>query len=94
MRVRREIRKEKVMQKETKIQISSILLVILVCLLSMGSPQAQDYPASPVQVVIPYSPGGLTDIFWRSISDSLANNIKGTIVVVNKPGGEIGRAHV
>jgi tripartite-type tricarboxylate transporter receptor subunit TctC len=87
MRVREEIRKEEVMQKKTGIQIRFILSVILVCFLWIGSSQAQDYPGSPVQIVIPYSPGGLTDIFWRTISDSLASNIKGTIVIVNKPGG-------
>jgi len=75
------------MQKKTGIQIRFILSVVLVCLFWIGSSQAQDYPASPVQIVIPYSPGGLTDIFWRSISDSIANNIKGTIVLVNKTGG-------
>jgi len=75
------------MKKKTAILISFILPVIGVCFLWIGSPQAQDYPASPVQIVIPYSPGGLTDIFWRSISDSLASNIKGTLAIVNKPGG-------
>ncbi len=87
MRARQKIRKEEVMQKKTGTQIRSILFVILACLLCVGSSQAQDYPKGPVQLVVPYSPGGLTDIFWRSISDSLANNIKGTIVIVNKPGG-------
>ena len=75
------------MQKKTGIQIRFILSVVLVCLFWIGSSQAQDYPASPVQIVIPYSPGGLTDLFWRSISDSIASNIKGTIVLVNKTGG-------
>ena len=75
------------MKKKTAILISFILPVIGVCFLWIGSPQAQDYPASPVQIVIPYSPGGLTDIFCRSISDSLASNIKGTLAIVNKPGG-------
>ncbi|MDP2268767.1 MAG: tripartite tricarboxylate transporter substrate binding protein, partial [Deltaproteobacteria bacterium] len=64
-----------------------IILLALVCCLWVGGAAAQDYPSRPVQIVIPYGPGGLTDIFWRSVSDSLAKNIKGTIVMVNKPGG-------
>jgi tripartite-type tricarboxylate transporter receptor subunit TctC len=64
-----------------------ILFVALACLLWVGNSQAQDYPKGPVQIVIPFGPGGLTDIFWRSISEFLGNNIKGTIVLVNKPGG-------
>ena len=60
---------------------------MLACLLWVSHSLAQDYPKGPVQIVIPFGPGGLTDIFWRSTSDFIANNIKGTIVLVNKPGG-------
>lgn len=80
------------MQMKTGTRTRSIVFLtlvcfLLVCFLSVGGAAAQDYPRSPVQIVIPYGPGGLTDIFWRSISDSLAKNIKGTIACVNKPGG-------
>jgi len=75
------------MQKKIGTRRCFILLVTLVSLLSVGSSQAEDYPKGPVQIVIPFGPGGLTDIFWRSISELLGNNIKGTIVLVNKPGG-------
>jgi tripartite-type tricarboxylate transporter receptor subunit TctC len=64
-----------------------IISVALLCLSCVGAGLAQDYPKGPVQIVIPYSPGGLTDLFWRSVSESLARNIKGTITMVNKPGG-------
>ena len=75
------------MQKKTGTRTCFILFITLVCLLWVGSSQAQDYPKGPVQIVIPFGPGGLTDIFWRSISEFLGNNMKGTIVLVNKPGG-------
>ena len=76
------------MQKKIGTRRHFILFVTLACLLWVGSSQAQDYPKSPVQIVIPYSPGGLTDIFWRSpFPTLLASNMKGTIVMVNKPGG-------
>lgn len=48
---------------------------------------SQDYPKGPVQIIIPFGTGGLTDIFWRSISEYIGHNIKGTIALVNKPGG-------
>jgi len=75
------------MQKKTGTRIRFILIVTLACLLWIGSSQAQDYPKGPVQVVIPFGPGGLTDIFWRSTSEFIGNNMKGTIVLINKPGG-------
>ena len=75
------------MKKKIGTRIHFILFLTLACLLWVGSSQAQDYPKGPVQIVIPFGPGGLTDIFWRSISEFLGNNIKGTIVLVNKVGG-------
>ena len=61
------------MEKKSRSQTRLIILfVALACLLWVGSSQAQDYPKGSVQIVIPYSPGGLTDIFWRTISEDLA----------------------
>lgn len=73
-----------------------VLFVTLACLLMVGNAQTQDYPKSSIQIVIPYSPGGLTDIFWRSISDFLATNVKGTIAMINKTGasGVLGTSFV
>ena len=84
------------MQKKTGKRTCLIFIVTLACLLWVGSSQAQDYPKSPVQIVIPFGPGGLTDIFWRSVSDFIGNNMKGTIVLVNKPGagGVVGTSFV
>ena len=66
-------------------------IVLLATIMSFMWPgpslAAEDYPKGPVQIVIPFGPGGLTDIFWRSTSEFIANNMKGTIVLVNKPGG-------
>ncbi len=75
------------MRKKTGTQTGIVLVTALACLLGVSSLQAQDYPKGPVQIVIPYGPGGLTDIFWRTVSDALAKNINGTIAIVNKPGG-------
>jgi tripartite-type tricarboxylate transporter receptor subunit TctC len=84
--VAEELHKEDIMEKRIGTRKCFILSVALICLLWVGNSQAQDYPKSPIQIVIPFGPGGLTDIFWRSTSDFIANNIKGTIVLVNKPG--------
>jgi tripartite-type tricarboxylate transporter receptor subunit TctC len=75
------------MRKRIGTHIGLILLAAAACLLWGGGSQAQDYPKGPVQVVIPFGPGGLTDILWRSVSEFIGSNLKGTIVLVNKPGG-------
>src|SRR5690606_3175939 len=57
---------------------------------------AQPYPAQPVQMVIPFSAGGPTDIIGRELAKALSDELKGQFVVENKPGasGTIATAFV
>ncbi|MBB5213483.1 Bug family tripartite tricarboxylate transporter substrate binding protein [Parapusillimonas granuli] len=57
---------------------------------------AADFPAKPVQMVVPYSPGGLTDNLARRYADKLSEAWKQPVVVENKPGAgsSIGAAAV
>ena len=56
------------------------------------------YPAKPVQVVVPYDPGGGTDTFARIIQKGIKDNnlMPQPLVIVNKPGGSttIGSSYV
>jgi len=49
--------------------------------------QAQTYPSQPIQLVIPMTPGDMTDLTGRALSTELSKNLKTPVVVVNKPGG-------
>lgn len=47
---------------------------------------AQQYPTKPIQMVVPFSAGGPTDVVARSLAQAMTKSIGGTIVVDNKPG--------
>lgn len=47
---------------------------------------AQDFPSKPIRLVVPYSPGGGTDTVARLMGERLANSLKQSVVVENKPG--------
>ncbi|HKW83034.1 MAG TPA: tripartite tricarboxylate transporter substrate binding protein [Burkholderiaceae bacterium] len=48
---------------------------------------AQDWPAGkPIRIVVPYTPGGSSDIIARAISQPLSDALKTTVIVENKPG--------
>jgi tripartite-type tricarboxylate transporter receptor subunit TctC len=64
-----------------------------------GATQAQaqtEWPARPVTLVVPSSPGGGTDAFGRILAQALTEQLRQTFVVENKPGasGAIGAAAV
>lgn len=71
----------------------------LAALLSACADAAQaqaEWPAKPVTLVVPSSPGGGTDAYGRILAQALTEQLKQTFVVENKPGasGAIGAAAV
>lgn len=48
---------------------------------------AQDYPRQPVTIIVPYAPGGVTDIYGRVIADYLGRQWKVPVIVKNEAGG-------
>jgi len=52
-----------------------------------GRATAQQYPTRPVEVVVPFSPGGGTDLIARAMADYLGKKWGRPLLVVNKPGG-------
>jgi len=57
----------------------------LVLLLPLAA-HANDWPTRPVHIIVPYPPGGSTDVAARLIADSLARSLGQQVVVENKTG--------
>jgi len=55
-------------------------------LVSAGAVHADTYPTKPVNIVIPFSPGGATDILGRMLAERLHAKLGQPFVVENKPG--------
>jgi tripartite-type tricarboxylate transporter receptor subunit TctC len=74
----------------------STLAVIAAALLAGAPALAQDYPAKPIRIVVPFTPGAGTDTVARFVAQRLAEEMKASIVVENKTGagGAIGAAEV
>jgi tripartite-type tricarboxylate transporter receptor subunit TctC len=52
-----------------------------------GAASASDYPARPVKWIVPYPPGGTTDVLARVVAQWLSEKLGQPFVVENRAGG-------
>jgi tripartite-type tricarboxylate transporter receptor subunit TctC len=62
------------------------LATITVGLLAAGAVQAQAWPAKPVTLLVPFPPGGSTDLIARTLAPTLQAKLGGNFIIENKAG--------
>src|SRR5690606_14663071 len=62
-------------------------LSILAVGLAVGSSAiAQEWPAKPISLIVPFPTGGTTDVLARALGDELSKSLGQTVIVENRPG--------
>jgi len=66
---------------------TGVILVLVLALGVLGSGLAAEFPTKEVQIIIPWAPGGATDLVFRALAASTSKHLGKAVVVVNKAGG-------
>ena len=79
------------MQKKSPIGFCAITRHALqICLLAIGflstAVIAQSWPVKPISLIVPFPPGGTTDVLARTLGEKLAQSLGQPVIIENKPG--------
>ena len=66
---------------------AALAVVSIALLLGSAAATAAEYPDRTIRIVVPYPPGGGTDILARLVAKHLTGRWKESVIVDNRPGG-------
>lgn len=66
--------------------LNTCLLGIAVLAAPLAQAQSPNYPHKPIRIVVPFGPGGATDVVARTVADKLSARLGQAVIVENKPG--------
>ncbi len=89
----KQIAKEKVGRAPARFFGTTLACLMLAFI---ATPASAAYPEKPIELVVPFPPGGIVDVVTRNMARQLSGALKQPLVVVNKAGagGSIGAAQV
>jgi tripartite-type tricarboxylate transporter receptor subunit TctC len=64
----------------------AVWLIAAVCGIAPLTVQAQNYPTRPIRLIIPWPPGGITDVISRGLGHALTESLGQQVVPDNRPG--------
>ncbi len=67
-------------------KLLSVICTAALLTLSGASTLAQTYPSRPVKIIVPFGPGGFTDVVARILGVKLGESLGQSVVIENKPG--------
>src|SRR6266516_921753 len=70
-----------------EVSMAWIVSIIALVIFWVAPAQAQNYPTKPIHILVPYAPGGITDIAARILGAKLTEAWGQQVVVENRPGG-------
>jgi tripartite-type tricarboxylate transporter receptor subunit TctC len=68
-------------------KLHKLLLALTAGFALAASAHAQNYPNKPIKLIIPFPPGGTTDLVGRIVADKMSKELGQTVVVENRGGG-------